>query len=323
MKAIVQESYGSPDVLAFKDIDKPVPSEDEVLVRVRATSIHPGDYIGLTGVPYLARVAFGLRAPKNMVPGRDVAGTVEAVGDNVTGFQPGDELFGWSTTGVLSEFVCAGENQFVSLPPALTSEQAATVTVSATTALQALRDRGEVKAGQKVLINGASGGVGTFAIQIAKSLGAEVTAVCSTRNIEMVRGIGADHVIDYTKEDFTANGVRYDLILDNVGSHPLIGLRRSLTPRGILIPNSGTSGGRWTGTVGRQLRAMIVYLFLRQKLRPFVSKQKNEDLVTLKELIEAGKVRPVVDKTFSLADSAAAFRYVGAGHSRGKVVVAV
>ncbi len=323
MKAIVQDTYGSPDVLEFRDIDKPVVGVHDVLVRVHAASIHAGDCIVMTGVPYLARLAFGLRKPKNRVPGRDVAGHVEAVGRHVTQFQPGDEVFGWSTTGVLAEYACAEEGNFAPKPANLTLEQAAAVTVSATTALQALRDKGKVQPGQKVLITGASGGVGTFAVQIAKSLGAEVTGVCSTRNVEMVRSIGADHVIDYTQDDFTQSGQHYDLILDNVAGHSLSDLRRTLTASGTLIPNNGTSGGRWIGTVGRLLKAAVMFVFVRQKLGQFVSKQKKEDLAVLKGLIESGKVTPVIDRTYPLSESAEALGYVAEGHARGKVVITV
>jgi len=314
MKAVVQDEYGPPDVLELKDIDKPVVGDHDVLVRVHAAAVHPGDYFVMTGVPYVVRLAFGLRKPRNGVPGRDVAGVVEAVGKNVTRFQPGDEVFGWCTTGVLAEYACAEEGNFAPKPANLTLEQAAAVTVSATTALQALRDKGEVQPGQKVLITGASGGVGTFAVQIAKSLGAEVTGVCSTRNVDMVRSIGADHVIDYTKEDFTQGAQRYDLILDNAEAHSLSECRRVLAPRGTYIPNRG-SGGRWIGPLGRIAKARAVSLLARQRLRPFLSKENNEDLVRLKELIESGKITPVIDKTYPLGESAKALAYVAEGGS--------
>lgn len=323
MKAIVQDRYGSPDVLELQDIDKPVVGDNGVLVRVHAAAVHPGDLIVMTGVPYVARLAFGLRKPKNRVPGRDVAGHVEAVGQNVTQFQPGDEVFGWSTTGVLAEYSCAEEDNFAPKPSNLTFEQAAAVTVSATTALQALRDRGEVQPGQKVLITGASGGVGTFAVQIAKSLGAEVTGVSSTRNVDMVRSIGADHVIDYTQEDFTQSGQHYDFILDNAEAHPLSDCRRVLTSKGTYIPNRGSGGSRWIGSLGRIAKALLVSVFVRQRLRPFVSMQKKEDLVVLKDLIESGEVTPVIDRTYPLSDSAEALGYVAEGHARGKIVIIV
>ena len=322
MKAIVQEEYGLPDVLELKDIDNPVVGDHDVLVRVHAAAVHPGDYFIMTGVPYVVRLAFGLRKPRNGVPGRDVAGLVEAVGKNVTRFQPGDEVFGWCTTGVLAEFACAEEGNFAPKPANLTFEQAAAVTVSATAALQALRDKGEVQPGQKVLIAGASGGVGTFAVQIAKSLGAEVTGVCSTRNVDMVRSIGADHVIDYTKEDFTQSGQRYDVMLDNAETHSLSKCRRVLAPKGTYIPNRG-SGGRWIGPLGRIIKARAISLLVRQRLRPFLSMENNEDLVHLKELIESGKVTPVIDRTYPLSESAEALAYVAEGHARGKVVITV
>ena len=246
MKAIVQDRYGSPDVLELRDIDKPVVKDDEVLVRVHAASVHVGDLVLVRGVPYIARMAVGLRKPKNRVPGTDIAGTVEAVGKNVTQVRPGDEVFGWCT-GAFAEYACAGEDHFVPKPANLTFEQAAAVPTSASTALQALRDQGKVQPGQKVLINGASGGVGTFAVQIAKAFGAEVTGVCSTRNVDMVRSIGADHVIDYTQEDFTQSGQRYDLILDNVGNRSLSDCRRALPPRGtyVLVGGSSVVGSGW------------------------------------------------------------------------------
>ena len=241
MKAIVQNAYGSPDVLELREIDKPVVKDDDVLVRVHAAAIHSGDYFGMRGVPYAIRLYFGFPKPKDRVPGIDVAGHVEAVGKNVTRFQPGDEVFG-APNGACAEYACARDDKFVPKPANLTFEQAAAVPTSAVTALRGLRNAGEVQPGQKVLINGASGGVGTFAVQIAKALGAEVTGVCSTRNVEMVQSIGADHVIDYTQEDFTQGGPRYDLILDNVGNHSFSDCRRALTPRGTLQPNTGHAG---------------------------------------------------------------------------------
>jgi NADPH:quinone reductase-like Zn-dependent oxidoreductase len=322
MKAIVQEEYGPPDVLQPKDIDKPAVGDHDVFVRVQAAAVHPGDYFVLTGLPYVVRLAFGVRKPKNGVPGRDVAGTVEAVGKDVTRFQAGDEVFGWCTTGVLAEYACVEQGNLAPKPANLSFEQAAAVTVSGTTALQALRDKGEVQPGQKVLIVGASGGVGTFAVQIAKSLGAEVTGVCSTRNVDMVRSIGADHVIDYTKEDFTQSGQRYDVILDNAEAHSLSECRRVLAPKGTYIPNRGT-GGRWIGPLGRIAKARMVSLFVRQRLRPFLSKENTEDLFHLKELIESGKVTPVIDRTYPLSKSAEALAYVAEGHARGKVAISV
>ncbi len=314
MKAIVQNEYGSPDVFELKEIDKPVVKDDDVLVRVHAAALHAGDYFAMRGVPYLVRMSAGWPKPKYYVPGYDVAGHVEAAGKNVKQFQPGDEVFG-TCKGTCAEYVCAGENNFLPKPANLTLEQAAAVPTSALTALRGLRDAGKVQPGQKVLINGASGGVGTFAVQIAKAFGAEVTGVCSTRNVDMVRSIGADHVIDYTQEDFTQSGQRYDLILDQVANHSLSDCRRALTPQGKHIPNSGHSG---TGYV---VKALVLSLFVRQQGRPYIAIPNKEDLVVLNELIEAGKVTPVIDRTYPLSETPEAFRYLDEGHARGKVVI--
>jgi len=316
VKAIVQNEYGSPDVFELKEIDKPVvKKDDDVLVRVRAAALHAGDYFIMRGVPYLVRLIAGWPKPKNYIPGFDVAGHVEAVGKNVEQFQPGDEVFG-TCNGTCAEYVCAGEKNFLLKPTNLTLEHAAAVPTSALTALFGLRDAGKLKPGQKVLINGASGGVGTFAVQIAKVLGAEVTGVCSTRNVDMVRSIGADHVIDYTQEDFTQSGQRYDLILDQVANHSLSDCRRALTPQGTHLPNSAHSG------MGYIVKAFLLSLFVRQQGRPFTI-SNNEDLVVLKELIEAGKVTPVIDRTYPLSETPEAFRYLDKGHARGKVVITV
>ena len=315
MKAIIQNRYGSPDdVLELMEIDKPVVKDDDVLVRVHAASIHIGDTFIIRGQPYLLRMIYGLRKPKHSVPGNDIAGKVEAVGKKVKRFQPGDEVFGWCK-GAFAEYACAGENNFLPKPANLTYEQAAAVGVSAFTALQALRDQGKVQPGQKVLINGASGGVGTFAVQIAKSFGADVTGVCSTRNVDMVRSIGADHVIDYTQEDFTRSGQRYDFILDNVGNCSLSECRRALTPRGTLQPNSDSGG------MGGMFKAFVSSLFVRQLRHPFLALSKNKDLVVLKELVESGKVMPVIDRTYPLSETPEAIGYVGEGHSQAKVVI--
>ena len=322
MKAITQDKYGSPDVLELKDLDKPVVKNNEVLVSVRAAAVHPGDQLVMRGLPYIIRMGSGLLKPRKEVPGFDVAGHVEAVGKNVAEFQPGDEVFG-QCNGSCAEYVSVAEDALALKPANLTFEQAAAVTISGVTALQALRDKGKVQPGQKVLINGASGGVGTFAVQIAKSFGAEVTGVCSTRNVDLVRSSGADHVIDYTQEDFTQSGQRYDFILDNVASHSLSDCRRVLTPKGTLIPNNGTSGGRWIGAVGRTFTALVLSPFVRQRLRPFLSLPKKEDLVVLKELIESGKVTPVIDRTYPLSEVPEAMRYLEEGHARGKIVIAV
>ncbi len=324
MKAIVQHKYGSPDdVLELKDIDKPVVGDDDVLVRVHAAGVNIGDCLMITGLPYIMRPAFTMLRPKNSVPGTDVAGHVEAVGKNVKQFQPGDDVFGWCKSA-FAEYACAGEGNFLPKPANSTFEQAAAVGVSAFTALKALRDRGKVQPGQKVLINGASGGVGTFAVQIAKSFGAEVTGVCSTRNVDMVRSIGADHVIDYSQEDFTRSGPRYDFILDNVSNRPLSHLRRALTPEGTLQPNGGGhSDGRWVGGMGGILKPLVLSLFLRQQLGTFLSTANKEDLAVLKELVEAGKVTPVIERTYPLSEAHEAVSYVGEGHARSKVVITV
>jgi NADPH:quinone reductase-like Zn-dependent oxidoreductase len=316
MKAIVQNDYGSPEVFELKEIDKPVAKDDEVLVRVQAAALHAGDYYAMRGEPYLVRMSAGWPKPRDYVPGYDVAGIVEAVGKNVTQFQSGEEVFG-ACNRTCAEYVCAEENNFSSKPANLTLEQAAAVPTSAVAALHGLRDAGKVQPGQKVLINGASGGVGTFAVQIAKALGAEVTGVCSTRNVDLIRSIGADQVIDYTQEDFTQGGQRYDLILDQVANHSLSDYRRVLTPQGTYVPNSGNSG------LGYIIKAFLTSLFVSQQGRPFIAIPKKEDLVDLKELIEAGKVTPVIDRTYPLNETPEAFRYLDQGHARGKVVITV
>ena len=321
MKAIVQDRYGNPEaVLGLQEIAKPAVKDGEALVRVHAASIHVGDWLVVTGVPYIARPAYG--KPKGRVPGTDIAGTVEAVGNGVTGLRPGDEVFGWCT-GAFAEYASAPADHFVPKPTSLTFEQAAAVGVSASTALQLLRDQGKIKPGQKVLINGASGGIGTFAVQVAKAFGAEVTGVCSTRNVEMVRSIGADHVIDYTREDFTRNGHRFDFILDNMANHSLSDTRRVLTPSGKLQSNNGTSGGRWFGTIGTVLKSATVSMFDRRQLGPAIKFANRADLLVLKELIDAGKITPVIDATYALTDTGKALAHVGEGHARGTVVISV
>jgi NADPH:quinone reductase-like Zn-dependent oxidoreductase len=319
MKAIMQTRYGSAEVLETRDVDKPGIGDDEVLVRVQAASVHVGDWILMTGSPFVMRFATGLRKPKHPIPGTDVAGTVEAVGKDVQTLRPGDDVFGW-VAGAFAEFAAAPEAQFVTKPANLTFEQAAAVGVSASTALQLLRDNAKVQPGQKILVNGASGGVGTFAVQIAKSLGAEVTGVTSTKNVDLVRSIGADHVIDYTKEDFTQGGARYDLILDNVGNHSMARTRRALTPAGTLISNGG---GHSSGKLGRTVRAMLVSMFVRQQAGPSVKTQNHDDLVALKALVEAGKISPVIDGTYSLDDTPRAIDRVASGHTRGTIVITV
>jgi NADPH:quinone reductase-like Zn-dependent oxidoreductase len=321
MKAIVQDRYGSPEaVLALQEIAKPIVKDGEVLVRVHAASIHVGDWLVVTGVPFIARPAFG--KPKGRVPGTDVAGIVEAVGAGVTDLKPGDEVFGWCT-GALAEYACAPADHFLLKPTNITLEQAAAVGASASTALQLLRDQGKIQPGQKVLINGASGGIGTFAVQIAKAFGAEVTAVCGPKNVEMVRSIGADHVIDYTSDDFTRNGQRYDFILDNVANHSLSDTRRVLTTTGKLQSNNGTSGGRWFGTMGTVLKSAVVSMFDNRQLGPHIKFVNRRDHEVLKGLIEEGKVRPVVDTTYPLSGTPEAIAHLGEGHARGTVVITV
>ena len=322
MKAVVQRRYGPPEVLEYTDVGRPVVGDGDVLVGVRAASVHPGDYFVMTGVPSIVRLAFGLRRPRSPIPGRDVAGVVEAVGKDVTDLQPGDEVFGWSPTGTLAEYACVPADQLVRTPANLSAGQAAAVPTSGLTALQALRDIAHVQPGHTVLVTGASGGVGTFAVQIAKALGAEVTGVCSTRNVELVRSLGAAHVVDYTRTDFTRTGLRYDVILDSVEAQSLSEVRRALTPTGTLIPNSGR-GGLWVGPLGRIVKARARSLFTRQTLRPFTSVGKRQDLRELAELLETGRLTPVIDRTYPLSAAADALRYVGAGHTRGKVVITV
>jgi NADPH:quinone reductase-like Zn-dependent oxidoreductase len=323
MKAIVQEAYGEPEaVLRLRDVAKPVGKDREVVVRVHAASIHVGDWMLVMGVPYIARPAYGLTKPKSAVPGTDISGTVEAIGAGVRGLRVGDEVFGWCA-GAFAEYVAAPEDQFVTKPANLSFEQAAAVGVSASTALQLLRDQGQIQPGQKVLINGASGGLGTFAVQIARAFGAEVTGACSAGSAETVRTIGADHVIDYTREDFTQSGQRYDFILDNVANHSLSETRRALTPTGKLQSNNGTSGGPWFGTLGTVIEAAASSMFNPQQLGPTVKFQNRADLLVLRDLIEAGKVSPVIDTTYPLSRVADAIGHVGKGHSRGTVVIAV
>ena len=323
MKAIVQDEYGAPgDVLALREVDKPVAKDDEVLVRVRAAAVHVGDWLLMAGRPYMMRPVFGLRRPRKNVPGFDVAGHVDAVGEEVTEFRPGDEVFG-TCNGSCAEYITAAEDAVALKPAELTFEKAAAVAVSGVTALRALRDQAKVQPGQKVLINGASGGVGTFAVQIAKSLGAEVTGVCSGKNADLVQSIGADHVIDYTREDFTHGESRYDVILDNVANHSLSDCRRALDPKGMLLPNNGTAGGAWFGPLGRMVAALALSPFLSRQGRPFMATPTREDLVALRELIEAGEVTPVIDRTYPLGETPEAMAHVGAGHARGKVVITV
>jgi len=322
MKAIVNHEYGPPAVLEVDDVDTPRIRGDEVLVRVLAAAVNPGDWDVMHGRPYVLRLATGLRKPRNKTLGLAIAGRVEAVGSDVSEPRLGDEVFAEVGQGGFAEYVCVPVDAVAPKPSNLTFEQAAAVPLAGVTALQALRDIGHVQPGQKVLINGAAGGVGTFAVQIAKTFGPEVTGVCGTTNVEMVRSIGADHVIDYTQEDFTANGKQYDLILDNVGNRTLSELRRALTPRGMLIPNSNKGGDRWIGGyLRRAVQALVVSPFVRQRLRPFAATAKREDLVALKGLIESGEISPVVDRVYALSEVAEALSYYGTGHARGKVII--
>lgn len=323
MKAMTQDRYGSADVLALNDITVPVVGDDEVLIRVRAAGVGPDVWHLMTGRPYFVRLmGVGLRRPKNPVPGWDVAGSVEAVGKDVTQFEPGDEVFG-SCRGAFAEYACAQADKLAPKPANLSFEQAAAVPVSGCTALHGLRDAGEIEAGQTVLIIGASGGVGTFAVQLGKAFGAHVTGVCSTTKVDLVRSIGADHVIDYTREDFGDGAQRYDLILDTAGRRPLSHLRRALTPRGTLVIVGGEGGGRWIGGFDRQLRAALVSRFVAQRLRPLTSVERQKDLLCLKEFIEAGKVTPVINRTYPLNEAPKALSDADEGHGRGKVVITV
>ena len=322
MNAIVQETYGAPnEVLELKETDKPVIGDDDVLVRVHAAGVHIGDWLVGSGLPYLVRLGYGLTRPKHPIPGMELAGTVEAVGKNVTQFHIGDEVFGWGT-GAFAEYASIQQDALVLKPTSATFTEAAAVPISGFTALQAIRDIGGVKSGDSVLVIGASGGVGTYAVQIAKAYGAEVTGVCSTRNIDMVRAIGADHAIDYTKEDISKGDKQYDVILDTAGNRSLSTLRGALSPTGTLVIVGG-SGGPWLMGVGRSLRATATSPFVSQNLRMFLSSTNRDDLATLRDLIESGSVAPVIDRTYPLNETAAALTHVGGRHTRGKTVIAV
>jgi NADPH:quinone reductase-like Zn-dependent oxidoreductase len=323
LKAITYHRYGGPDVLEFEDVDEPVVGDGDVLVRVRAASVNPRDWHFMRGMPYFMRLQFGLRSPKEAGLGSDVAGQVEAVGRSVKRFRPGDEVFADVVTGGFAEHVAVPEDLLELKPANLTFEEAATVPLAGLTALQGLRDHGRVKPGQQVLIIGASGGVGTFAVQLAKLFGAEVTGVCSAGKLDMVRSIGADHVVDYTQEDFTRSGRKYDLILQLAGTRSPAECRRALTPRGTLLLSSGESPGRWIGPVDRMIKAAALSPFVGQRLRPFLAKRSGEDLRVMSELIESGKVSPVVDRTYPLSGTPEAIRHLEEGHARGKIVITV
>jgi NADPH:quinone reductase-like Zn-dependent oxidoreductase len=323
MKGIVHRCYGTPDVIRLEDIPKPAAKDDEILVRVHAASVNPLDWHYLEGTPYMVRWDGGFGKPENPRLGVDFSGTVEAVGKSVKRFKPGDEVFG-GKFGALAEYVAVREERAVALKPAnISHEQAAAVAIAAITALQGLRDKGHLHAGQKVLVNGASGGVGTFAVQIAKSFGADVTAVCSTKNVELVRSIGADHVIDYSLEDFTKGAQRYDLILDNVSTHSLLDYKRVMTPNGVYVMIGSTDPGHWFGWLVGPVEAWLLSPFTSQKFGMILADLNKEDLGTLATLMESGKVTPVIDRTYKLSEAAEALRYLEKGHARGKVVVTV
>jgi NADPH:quinone reductase-like Zn-dependent oxidoreductase len=326
VKAIVRDSYGSTNVLELTDIDKPEPADDEVLLRIHAASVNPADWHFLRGIPYIARMQFGLRNPKDRVLGCDVAGHIEAVGKYVTMLQPGEEVFGspfMHGLGAFAEWVCISEDLLAPKPAVLSFEQVAAVPLAALTALQGLRDHGRIEPGHKVLIIGASGGVGTFAVQIAKSFDAEVSGVCSTKNLDMVRALGAEHVIDYTKEDFTHSGQKYDLIFQLAGTLSPSECRSALTSNGTLVISSGESEGRWIGPVDRVIKALVLSAFVSQKMVSFTVKPNRADLQLLKQFIEAGTLTPVIDRTYPLAQLPKAIRYLEEGHARGKVVISV
>jgi NADPH:quinone reductase-like Zn-dependent oxidoreductase len=320
MKAVVARCYGSPDVLSLEELAKPTPADDQLLIKVHAAAVNPVDWHSMRGSPYIMRLSSGFGTPKDTRVGRDFAGTVAAAGKNVTRFKPGDEVFG-GVSGALAEYVVIRADRALAVKPAnVTLEQAASVFVAAGTALQALRDHGQIQPGHKVLINGASGGVGSFAVQIAKSFGAEVTAVCSTRNVELVRSLGADHVVDYTQADFTQSGQRYDLIVDNVANRSISDLRRVLEPKGRLVIVGGAPGD-WIGPLGPPVKAMVVSWFVDQQLGMMLAEPTQHDMEVLADLMRTGKVTPVIDRRYPLSEAAEAMRYLETGRARGKVVV--
>jgi NADPH:quinone reductase-like Zn-dependent oxidoreductase len=322
MRAIVQDTYGTADAWRLEEIDQPHIAANEVLVKVHAAALDRGTWHNMTGLPYLGRLALGLRTPKNRVPGLDLAGTVEAVGSAVTRFSVGDTVYGVGR-GSFADYTAARENKLAHKPSNLTFEQAAVVPVSGCTAIQGLTDVGRVAAGQHVLIVGASGGVGTYAVQIAKALGAKVTGVSSTAKVELVRSLGADHVIDYTRDDFARGAHRYDLILDIGGNSTLSRLRLALKPKGPLVIVGGEGGGRWTGGIDRHLRALAWSPFVRQRMTSYLAKQRTVDLERLTKLIEAGALTPSIDRVYPLAEAAVAMRHLEAGHAQGKLALAI
>jgi NADPH:quinone reductase-like Zn-dependent oxidoreductase len=321
MKAIIQDKYGSVDILELREVERPQPGDDELLIRVRAAGVDPGVWHLMTGLPYLVRLmGFGLRRPKIRIRGMDAADTVEAAGKNVIQLKQGDSVYG-TCDGSFAQYACARAERLAPKPANLTFEQAAAVPISGMTALGGLRDAGKLQSGQQVLIIGAAGGVGTYAVQLAKAFGAAVTGVCNTSKAELVRAIGADEVIDYTREDFTDGTRRFDLILDTAGRRPLSHLRRALTPRGTLVIVGGEGGDRWLGGFQRQFIAPVRSLFTEQKLMGLISKERQQDLLTLKDLIDAGRLTPVIDRTYPLSEAREAIRYLEQGHARGKVVL--
>ena len=320
MKAAVYTRYGPPDVVEVKDVEEPVPKDNEVLIKVRVASVNPLDWKTMTGGPYIVRILLGLRKPKIKRTGVDLVGQVEAVGGNVTRFKPGDEVFG-TCRGAFAEYACTSESALVTKPDSVTFEQAASAPIAGLTALQGLRDKGQVQPGQRVLINGAAGGVGTFAVQIAKSFGADVTGVCSTKNVDMVRSIGADRVIDYTQEDFTKSRQTYDLFFDCVGNHSLSACRRVLKPKGIYIMVGAPNNARLIGLLARLIGVLVLSRFVSQKLVTFLARSNKEDLTIVGELMATRKVTPVIDRRYRLSEVPEALRYMQGGHARGKVVI--
>ncbi|MFD9700434.1 NAD(P)-dependent alcohol dehydrogenase [Lentzea sp. NPDC059081] len=327
MKAIVQDYYGSPDALRFEEVETPTAADDEVVVRVHAASVNPYDWHVMRGDPYLSRLVFGLGRPRRRIRGRDFAGRVDSVGTAVTSWRRGDEVFGdlGAANGAFAEYVSLPATMIEAKPATLTFEQAAALPLAATTALTCLRDAAEVEPGQRILVNGASGGVGTFAVQLAKTLGADVTAVCSTANVELLESIGADHVIDHTREDFSRCGRRHDVVLDLVGNRSLTDCRRVLTPRGTLVLSGGGSsrGGSLVGPMGLTVRGQVLARFVRHRVVAPLAAPGAEKLATLRELAESGRITPVIDRTFPLSDAAEAIRYLELGHASGKVVITV
>jgi NADPH:quinone reductase-like Zn-dependent oxidoreductase len=320
MRAIVQDDYCTSEVLHLRDMDRPDIGDDQVLIRVEAAGVNPADWAVMNGLPYIARPVYGLRRPKNPVRGTDVAGVIEAVGANVTRFHPGDEVFG-SADGSYAEYAATSEDRLVPKPARLSFEQAGALPMAGLVALQAIRDHGHVQPGQQILINGASGGIGHLAVQIASALGAHVTGVCSTHNLELVRSLGAETVIDYTEQDFTQGGRRYDFVLDNVADRTLAELRQVLTPDGTLVPNGGGFDNRWFANGGRVIHAHLLKRFSSHDLRPFLMSSSTADLATLSELVGAGSLTPIIERTYPLTDTPDALRHVGEGHTAGKVVI--